>query len=161
MVVKNGSMGGFTEGKDEKLGLAHSEDKSLSVTTNAAVLSIRNKEAYQSKVNRTVVQITALNFATDGNKSVNFSGHTNVDLGGSPAFADHDTNVSVVEEDSAGTTVTGGNKIIDVPMQKVGSNPLNVESYGILLNPGDKFTVSAKSANANIVEVGLSWKELF
>lgn len=160
MIINNGSMGGFIEGKDEKLGLTHSEDKSLSVTTEAAILSIRNKEVYQSKVNRTRVQIMSVNLATDGNKSTNFACYINSALGGTPVFTDHNTNVSVIEIDTAGTTITNGNKVIDVPMEKVGSNPLDTENLNILLSPGDTFTVTAKSANANIVEVGITWKEL-
>ncbi|GAB4272812.1 hypothetical protein [Thermincola ferriacetica] len=131
------------------------------VTTEQAIITIRNNSTFQGKTNRTRIKLDYLSVATDGTKSVTVRLVRNATLGGTPSFTDISTTTSVVSYDTAGTTLTGGTRVLTFEMAKVESIMELLDPLDLYLDPGDTFTVSATSSLSNDVDVALSWRELW
>jgi hypothetical protein len=131
------------------------------VTTEANILTIRNKTTFASATNKIRVQPDFLEIASDGNQNVTLNVYINTTLGGSPSYTDISTNTSVVDYDVAGTTITGGTLVATFQLAKVDSNTVLFKDYDFTLNPGDIMTFAALSGASNSVSVGISWVERF
>lgn len=162
VVIKVPLVGMYIQGKESDISyLRKGIDASKSVTTEAAVLTIRNKSTYQSVTNLVNVQPDFISLATDGSKSVIFRFYLNPTLGGTPSYTDISTNTSVVDYDVAGTTVTGGVLVASIPAAKIDNQNVLFKNYNLILPPGNWFTITAESDLTNSVLVGASWVERF
>jgi len=86
----------------------------------------------------------------------------NTTLGGTPSWSDINTTNSIVEIDTAGTTVGGGTTLIGADL--AGKNDKDSEdltSYEFIISPGDTVTFAAVSTNSATVNGQILWKELF
>ena len=170
IVLKSASYAYFVEGQTQYTELHQpqqfsNEIEKTSVTALTAIFTIRNKALYASKTN--FIDIILEHFTTSIEaSSANNLGEIhlvkNATLGGTPAYADINTNDSVVDIDTAGTTVTGGKDIFGTPL--AGKNDrahINLLPYRIIIEPGDTVTVAAESAASATINASLLWKELF
>jgi hypothetical protein len=87
----------------------------------------------------------------------------NTTLGGTPAYTDISVNTSVIDYDTAGTTVTGG-KVID--FGSLGKSDSAGESgtptTDIFLLPGETLTLAVRATSGNTdTSVGIRWVEDF
>jgi len=82
-------------------------------------------------------------------------------LGGSPSYANIDAVNSVLQIDTAGTTVTGGTLMYALELAKVESKVLNLLDAHIKMLPGETLTVSASSASASDISITVRERELF
>lgn len=170
VVVKSGSYGYFTEGltshiEIHQLPIGTGEKEKTGVTTEVAIVTIRNKATYQSKTNFIDIILHKV-FASIEASSTNNLGKVrvvrNATLGGTPSFSDINTSDSVVEFDVAGTTVTGGVEYFPLPLAgKNDSKLVQVENDRIIVYPGDTITLAGSSANSATIRSGAFWVELF
>lgn len=131
------------------------------ITTEAAVLSLKNATTFQSITNRVRMRLAALSLATDGAQSAIVYIRKGVTLGGSPSYTDYNANTSVGSYDTAGTTVTGGTLITTLALAKIDSRTIDMAPFGVELAPGETITISATSPVSTAVAVAATWVDLF
>lgn len=164
-----GSYGFFIEGKTAFIELHQPQFSSqnrqkTAVTTEVAIFTIRNKSTYAGKVN--YIDITPKRFSTSieagaANNLGNIRMVKNATLGGTPSWTDINTTNSVVDIDTAGTTVTGGTQLIGTFL--AGKNDKHFEAlsdYDIILHPGETLTFAGSSAASATINAVCFWKEL-
>lgn len=170
LIIKSGSYAYFIEGETELIELhqplnSTGSQTKLAVTTEVAILTIRNKSTYQSKNNFIDIWLQNVGVSIEASSANNLAEVRLVKdatLGGTPSYNDINTSNSVVELDVAGTTVTGGADIF--PGTLAGKNDRafqNLTDYKILLAPGETLTLAGLSANSATIKGALLWKELF
>lgn len=135
-----------------------------SVTTEVAVVTIRNKSTYASKTNFINIVITNLSVSEEASQPSNqatFRFIKGATLGGSVSYTDIDTTDSVVEYDTAGTTVTGGTQLAALFLSgKNDKENINISNQNVVLGPGESLTLSVSSREDADVRASVSWKEL-
>jgi len=170
IVVKGASYAYFIEGKTSLIELhqpqfSTGEKQKTTVTTEVAIVTIRNKAAYVTKTNFIDVLIQNLYGSIEASSANNLGAVRivkNATLGGSPSYTDINASNSVIDFDVAGTTVTGGTEIFTLPL--AGKNDKEVRDMvdlRIILNPGDTLTIAGSSANSATINAGILWRELF
>jgi hypothetical protein len=170
LVVKSASYAFFVEGKSFPTELhqplqSSGVQQKTSVTTEVAIFTIGNKTSYASKTNFidiVIELVTASIEASSANNLGQIRLVKNASLGGTPSYSDINANNSVVEIDTAGTTVTGGVEIF--PSALAGKNDkiaANVKVHEIILAPGETLTVAGLSANSATIDAAVLWRELF
>ena len=170
LILKSGSLSYFIQGKTSPSQIHQPQNSTgtigkTAVTTEVAIVTIRNRATYAGKSN--FIEVLLQNFYTSIEAgSANNLGEVrlvrNATIGGTPSYSDINTGNSVVAVDTSGTTVTGGITLPAVPL--AGKNDkanANVTGFGITLNEGETITVAGTSANSATIKAGLFWKELF
>ena len=170
IVMKTSSYSYFVEGKTDLIELHQPQfstniSEKTSVTSEVAIVTIRNKATYVSKTNFIDILLEHIVASIEAN-AVNNLGSVrlikNTTLGGTPSYTDIDTNNSVVDFDTAGTTITGGKHILSIPL--AGKNDKIVQllkPLKIILNAGETLTLAGTSSNSATINGELLWKELF
>ncbi len=163
------SMGGYAEG-DREIPSADvrfsTTNIKTNVTTQVAVLSIRNKTSNVfggtniNAINAHLDLLTARN-PSGGASDCLLQIVQNATLGGAPSFVDVDSATSTCQVDTAGTTVTGG---IVLAIFEVGTaSTINeiLTGLNIRLIPGDTLTISAGSESGTVssIRAAMSWHE--
>jgi len=170
ITIKSASYGYFVQGVTEHREthhLVHSSGthEETGVTTETAILTIRNKSLYASKTN--FIEIILLNLsgsveASSANNLASLALYLNTTLGGTPSWTDINTTNSVVEYDIAGTTVTGGIEIFSVELAgKNDRQSQDVSNFKMILEPGESLTVAGTSDNSATMKASILWEELF
>lgn len=170
IVIKSSSYAYFVQGITGLIELHQPNFSSgkitkTSVTSEIAIFTLRNKSTYFSKTN--FIDLLLLNIlgsveASSANNLATIRGTKNATIGGSPSYSDINTNNSVVEIDTAGTTVSGGIEIITGQLAgKNDANGQNVRGNKIILAPGETFTLSGSSDNSATLRAIALWRELF
>jgi hypothetical protein len=170
IILKSASYAYFVEGKTSFIELHQPENSSgsqekTSVTTEVAIFTIRNRASYVSKTN--FIDVILLNVggsieASSANNLGTLRIVKNATLGGTPSWDDINTNNSVVEIDTAGTTVTGGKELGAIDLAgKNDRDRIPLIDARIILNPGETLTVSGGSANSATMRGHGAWRELF
>lgn len=171
VTAKSASMSFFIEGRNEFIELqqpqfSSAEQSKSTVTTEVAIFTIRNKSAYASKTNFVDILLENIGGSIEAS-SANNQGTLrlvrNATLGGTPSYLDIDATNSLVDMDTAGTTVTGGKTLMSVSL--AGKNDRisggNLIPYKIILAPEETITLAGTSANSATIKGSLLWKELF
>lgn len=170
LILKSASYAYFVEGKTSFVELHQPENASgtkekTSVTTEVAIFTIRNRTAYASKTN--FIDIVLLGAggsieATSANNLGDIRIVKNATLGGTPSYSNINTSDSVVEIDTAGTTVTGGKELwAGLLAGKNDGLSVPLINNKIILNPGDTLTIAGSSANSATIRAHITWRELF
>lgn len=169
MEIKSSSYAYFVEGKTDLIDIHQplfgSGITSLgSITSEVAILTIRNKSTYVSKTNFISIFLEGILAAIEATSANNLGSVRvikNTALGGAPSYSDINTSDSVVEIDTSGTTVTGGVELIAAPLAgKNDKEVRDVTSLKVILNPGETLTIAGTSANSATINAGFLWKEL-
>lgn len=170
LIIKCSSYAYFVEGKTKFIELqqhlqSSGEKQKTTVTTEVAILTIRNKSTYAGKTNFIDVVMQAITGSIEANSANNLGNIRLVrdaTLGGTPSYSDINTSNSVIEIDTSGTTVTGGTEIF--PLALAGKNDrdfVDLTNFELLLHPGETLTLTGASANSATIHGSLLWKELF
>ena len=170
MIAKSASMAYFIEGKTEYTELQQpqtgtGQKTKTSITAERAILTVRNKSTYASKVNFLDVLLENITSSIEAGSANNLGAVRlvrNATLGGTPSWSDLDTNNSLLEIDTSGTTVTGGKELFSSPL--AGKNDrfgVNATDYKIILAVGDTITLAGKSSNSATITGSMLFKELF
>jgi hypothetical protein len=164
IVVETSSLAGFVEGKDVDLGFLNSAENGITnlTTTELPILTIRNKQVFQGKLNRARISPLYLALATLSTKPVIFRIRLDATLTGSPSFSDVDANTSIVATDTAATGVSGGNIFLTTVLGKESSEIIDLTPLRARLFPGQSITITAQAASGTNQEVNVSftWDEL-
>lgn len=147
--------------------LSFGYDTSLgSVTTQTQIFSIRSKTTYTSVTN--LVDSILENFSGSYNANAaatgNFEIQINPTLNGVASWADIDATDSIMEVDTAQTTVSAAGRTIlkaYVAGQYDRVNLIELVSENIYISPGDEVAVLVESSASATFNAFLSWKELF
>ena len=165
ITLKGASCCAEVEGKIEYLGPTNAigNSKTSVTTTPTSIITIRNKSTYQSITNRTPINVLKYSVAVDGNKPAEFQLIKNTTLGGTPAYTDISTNTSVIEYDTAGTTVTGGQVIDFSTLAAAGSvSESGTATTDIILLPGETLTLAINASQSTTdATVAIRWTEDF
>lgn len=170
MILKSASYAYFVEGKTSFIELHQPENASgtkekTTVTTEVAIFTIRNKSTYASKTNFIDVVLLGVGASIEASSANNLGTVRvvkNATLGGTPSWSDINTTDSVMEIDTAGTTVTGGKELGAVELAgKNDRDRVPLLDSKIILNPGESVTVAGDSANSATMRSQGSWRELF
>lgn len=162
--IQSSSMAAFVEGTDKLLGLKESSSntKTSVGTTQTNIITIRNKNIFQSKSNRVRINLEFMTVSADGTKNVEIQVTKNTVLGGTPSYSDINANQSVIEVDTAGTTITGGRQISDIELGKTEGRDRNLLGLDIILHPGETITFSGAAASGTSdISAACSWIERF
>ena len=165
ITLKGASCVGEVEGKIVYLGPTNAigNTKTNVTTTLTNIITIRNKSTYQTLTNRTPINILKYSVSVDGTKPAEFQIVKNTTLGGTPSYTDISTNTSVIEYDTAGTTLTGGQSIDFGSLGSTG----NISEGGqvttdIIILPGETLTLAVNATQSTTdATVGIRWVEDF
>jgi len=169
MKISTASYAFFIEGKHKRSEIhqpifSTGTIQKTTVTTEVPIVTIRNKTSYASKANfiDTLLQgVGASAEAGSNNNLATLRLLKNATLGGA-SFADISTTDSIMDFDSAATTVTAGEELMSVDL--AGKNDRDfrdLSPFDLILNEGDTLTITASSANSATIRAGIFWKELF
>ncbi len=173
LVIKTSSMAAFIEGKDGNLGINQSASNNPfvigNVTTEEPVLTIRNKQVYQSVINQVRLSLTSVTLASnlnDAKASTTFRLYLFARAENGTVYNDISTNSSVVEFDIAAvdfddTLATLEDTFI---LTSTDSQIIDLEGKLARVAPGSTIMITAQPSKAHATnEVGatLNWKELF
>jgi hypothetical protein len=161
-IIKLTAFSSLNEGIARMLGPRFGVDnsKTLSATSNTAILSIRNRTTFNSLTNRISIHLRDLSASTDTRQAV-VSFIRNTTLGGVPSWTNVNTSDSVIEFDTAATTATGGVVLFSICLGTSTGTNQQFQIYDITLEPGDTITACARiPANSNtVVSVAFNWVE--
>jgi len=154
-------MGVYLEGKYELVGKRDGIRANLTLGATAAetpIITLRNKEVYQSKTNRVPVKLLFLAASAEHSKPVEVALYRNATLTGA-SFSDLDTNTSVLEADTTATAFTGGTFLFSIPLGKTGQQILDFTSdkFGEVYLPGEAITATIKPSSGNGAEATVSY----
>jgi hypothetical protein len=169
IVLKSGSYAYFVEGMTTLIDIHQPQNSSgtkqkTTVTTEVAILTIRNKATFASKTNHIDILLEKAAGSIEA-ASANNLGEVrlvkNATIGGVPSWSDINTTNSIIEIDTSGTTVTGGKELIDAEL--AGKNAQvneNLVSYEFIIHPGETVTIAGSSANSATIRASILWREL-
>ena len=161
IVLKGASYAYFIEGQTTFIELHQPHNatglkEKTGVTTEVAIITIRNKTTYASKANFIDIFLHGVSVSVEASSANNLADLRlikNTTLGGTP---------SVVEFDVAGTTVTGGKDLFPIPLAGKNDKEIqDISSFRVILGPGESLTIAGKSENSAILRGGFIWHELF
>lgn len=163
------SMGVFTEGAiSTRQGLNNSQNgqrNGVNFSTETSLLAFRVKRVFQGVENRVEVLPLRLSVAVVANAAAKrhiVRSYVNPVLGGDPVFADVDADSSVVEYDTAGTVITGGDATVETVLGVTDSKEAVVARANIPLSPGTLIVFTIESdGGATDADVTITWRELF
>lgn len=162
--IKTASLAAFVEGDERGLGLRKSFSNSKTgINAETAIFSIRNKSTFAGSTNRVRLVLDIMSIFTDGNRPTSFRFVRNPSFMISmPSFSDIDIDNSVVEADTNGSTVSGGEELLRIDISQGDSAVLSLRELDLTLDPGDTLTITGNATGAS-VEGGcsLNWVERF
>lgn len=171
MIIKSGSFGYFTEGKTSFIEIHQPQNssglKTLSATAGneVAIFTIRVKELYASKTNYIDIFLESVLAQIEASAANNLGSVRIVQdatLGGTPSWDDINTTNSVVEIDTAGTTVTDGKTLDVIPLAgKNDKDMINLTDFKNILKHGNTITLAGLSVANATIQGFLLWRELF
>ncbi|HEX3075557.1 MAG TPA: hypothetical protein VHQ24_01675 [Lachnospiraceae bacterium] len=131
------------------------------LSSESALVTIRNKATFASKTNRVRAKIDFLSASVEGSKTAQFRLIKNATLTGA-SYNDISASSSVVEYDTIGTyTTNSGTVLLSFQCAKTDSMQLFLDSLNIILAPSDTITITAYSSATTDSGASISWKEMF
>lgn len=172
LTIKSPSMAGFIEGKEIGLGPAFSAsslDTIGNVTTEEPVLTIRNKQVYQERINRVRITPTFITFVSsmDNTKTTClFRLYLNATPENGTVYTDISANGSVVEFDSTAVDFDSSVAILQSTfiLSATESITFDLADLRNKLGPGTTMMITAepdKGHANNVVGATINWRELF
>lgn len=153
IAIKTASLAAFIEGQDKVLGVDNSINNSKSGigSTETNIITLRNRSTFNSINNHNLIYSKLLNIATiSGTKPTIIKVVKNCTLGGTPSYTDIDTNGSIGEYDTAGTTITNGNVVTSTVLGKEDRITIDLSKLGTFIGPSETLTVSASTASGSV-----------
>ncbi len=154
LTLNVGSLMGGILGREVELGPRHGTTVTSATFTSGTerpVLTIRNREVYQSVVNRTSMILSFAGLSQDGTKTGTVKFTFNATLTGA-SFSDVSANTSVAQVDTAATVISGGTVAFAQGIARTDKTLFELSDEDVILHPGDSLTISL-IANANNPDV--------
>lgn len=125
------------------------------------LITIRNRGHYGYLYNLGEILAVSASVNNDHNKAIRVEFLKDATIGGTPNYTYSDKNDSILEYDTAGTTVTGGKLIDSFLVGASSSEFFNI--FGVLepLAPRETLTIAVKTVSGTgaSVDCALAWKE--
>ena len=125
------------------------------------LITIRNRGHYGYLYNLGEILAVSASINNDHNKAIRVEFLKDATIGGTPNYTYSDKNDSILEYDTAGTTVTGGKLIDSFLVGASSSEFFNI--FGVLepLAPRETLTIAVKTVSGSgaSVDCALAWKE--
>jgi hypothetical protein len=162
--VYSASMAGFVEGEERPLrdlrGFGNS--KAAVGTSFTSIIAFRCSRIFASRVNRSPCWPHIVSFSCEGNKPVECICVVNPTFAGEPDWTYLDSADSIMEYDTAATTVTGGRRVAQFVLGK--SDNLQVvmpDHHGhTCIDTGEVFVLAARATSGTSdISASLSWEE--
>lgn len=135
--------------------------KSSISTTLTNLITIRNRGHYGYIYNQGNILAVSASINNDHNKAIRVEFLKNATLAGVPNYVYVDENDSILEYDTDGTTVTGGELIDSFLVGAASSERFDI--FGILepLLPRDTLTIAVQtiSGTSTTIDCAITWKE--
>jgi hypothetical protein len=164
IAMNTASMAGFKEGLEGNNLPAFSVSATKGITTSELnVLTLHTEVNYQGTRNKVHCVLTNLSVASEASKIVTIRVVRNpTEVSGTVSLADVDADASVMQYDTAGTSIIGGSEKFITTLGSSEANNINMEHLGIKWRPGDRivFTANKGSGASADVTIGVTWKEL-
>lgn len=157
--VRISSIAAFNEGVITWTGPIFGTAGSETVSTEEAVISIRNPSTVDGVDNRGLIRLIKSNFVTDGTKSVTFVLYRDATLSGSTSFNPVATGSFAEIDTSSSVTVSGGTPIDAEVVSKADSVPIPQDEDYYVIYPGETWTVTAQSSSSSDTAVSFTWQE--
>lgn len=165
ITLQTSSMAGMIEGAtNQHLDTRNGYRTIVTVSTTSSftnVVSIQNFSTFNSVNNQVLVYPDYLACMTTSGTAI-ITLYLNPTVGGSPLFKAYSNN-SVVQVDSAGTTLTAATgKALFTCYCSAQFFTIDLSNLGITLVPGDILVVAAESTSGSVpIYFGISWRERF
>lgn len=133
----------------------------LTVSTEVAILSIRNETVFGGIANQREVDPQILTLGVDGIKPAEIRVCLNGTLSGVPAWTDVGFDSSVAVEESNGLTHTGCQLVAALAIEGGSSAAINLAGLDLRLHAGDTLTIlgTIVGGAGNDITVALTWQE--
>jgi len=172
LVIKSSSMSAFIEGRDMELGPTFSESNLFvigNVTTEEPVLTVRNKQIYQSEINQVRMKLQDLDLTSNlatSNSNTTFRVYVGATAENGTSYTDVSTNSSVAQFDTAATDfdLSRASLVASFLFDQTQSRSIDISMFLEKLAPSRTLMITAQPSKGNANnEVGASliWKELF
>lgn len=165
MVLSSASAGVFIEGENTNTGVQRGFEATLALGATSAetpIATMRVKEVFQGKINRTKVKLNFVALAVEHTKPCAINAYRNSVLTGA-SFSDLDTATSTVQLDTSATAFSGGVILFSVPLGRTGNQIVDISNNLIagLFDPGETltFTLAPTSGNAAEGVIGVNFTE--
>jgi len=135
--------------------------KTLSSGTLTNILTLQSPTTFQGETNRVRSALNYLSVDSDGTKPVTIRLLEGATLGGVPSYSAVDATNSVLEIDTAGTTVTGGTLKGEFHLSKAADLNESLIELDIDIHTGERVTLAAESAAASDIEGSITYKDYF
>lgn len=130
------------------------------ITTETNVFAIKSKATINGVNNFIPTELQQISIASSlGNTVSTVRLVLNPTLGGVPAFADINAINSVLQKDTAGTTITGGTEIISFQLGVNGSIQIDLKDYDLDLEPSNTIAIGCSTTNSSSFAVSLTTRE--
>lgn len=157
--IKVSSMGAYTEGPPVHIGPRYTYGNGKTVSTLTSLFTIKNNVEYYGKKNRTRIFVDTISVSNRNNNTVNVRMILNTTLGGTASYSNIGGN-SVVLQDTAGTTISGGREIFNFELAGSSDFTFSLVKHDLRINPGETLTVAGSGSTATIFG-SISWEEEF
>lgn len=163
LAMKTASMAGFVEGNNGLIGLRHSAkgSKETTGTTPVNVLTVHSEVYWQGSINRVDVFPDTISLASETVKTVTFDIIKEpTEVGGTVALTAVEANSSVMQFDTAGTTIAGGEVLQSFQIEGAGAETFDIGRLS-KIRPGERWIIAAtlSSGSDAPVSVSISWRE--
>lgn len=161
VVLKTASFSASHQGKRITKGrITNIRNVKIGVTTETNLFTIKNRSTINGVNNFIPVELKQLSLASGlGNTVSTIRLVLNATVGGTPVFTDINTTNSVLQRNTAGTTVTGGTELISFNLGRDGMIQINLEDYDLDLEPNDTLTVAVSTTNSTSFAGSLTVRE--
>lgn len=172
VIMKTSSMAAFIEGREGQLGPVFATDKVGAIATGTnerPLLTIRNKQVYQSTINQVRIAPVFISVLSDLN-NINATVTVRVYLDALPltstSYSDVNSNSSVVEVDSSSTDFDTSEAQFRASFLLTSRDSRVIDVEKILKKASPRQTIMitiepSNSSTSNIVGATISWRELF
>jgi hypothetical protein len=149
-----------------RIGRLRSVDvaKTISSIAYVPIITISNKSTYQTLSNVSSIILKSMSISNDSTKgSMIFAIYdsTSATLTGT-AYSDVSTTTSVVQYDTAATSITNGVCMLSSPISKSGDRLIDLIPYDISISPGMSITICGRCSSSGVsdgIAVSLCWQE--
>jgi hypothetical protein len=157
------SMAGFIQGVETKKGPRFSAHNTKSIgTTRTNILTVHNEIDWQSSKNKVSVYPDFMTISNEGaaNKTFTFSIIEDpTEVAGTVAISNINSNCSVMGQDTAGTTITGGIELMTFVMAGDESKEIDLKSLEMQIRPGQRWVIAGLGTATANMTAGITWIE--
>lgn len=151
----------FVEGKVVRLGPRYAVDneKNISSSNYVNILSVKNSDTFHGRDNFIPAYIKFLNTSCVGSSNVTVSLIRGATLDNSNSWYSLESNISTMQVNCEAQIISGGVCKFTYAMSAADSKVIDLDKYMLYIDPGETFTIAAKSSDVSSVAASLAWVE--